>query len=86
MRNAAQELRGLLAASVLFGLAHPITPAYAVLAAMIGVYLGWLWLAFDKNLLVPITAHALYDFLALIYLVRTRGRRPDPTPSHPLEP
>lgn len=77
---------GLLAASVLFGLAHPITPAYAVLAAMIGVYLGWLWLAFDKNLLVPITAHALYDFLALIYLVRTRGRRPDPTPSHPLEP
>jgi uncharacterized protein len=65
---------GLLVAAVLFGLLHPITPTYAILAGLIGLYLGWLWLACD-NLLVPITAHGVYDFLALVYLTRT--------PKHP---
>jgi membrane protease YdiL (CAAX protease family) len=59
----------LAAASVLFGLLHPITPTYAVLAALIGAYLGGVWLA-SGNLLVPIVAHALYDFIALAYLLR----------------
>jgi membrane protease YdiL (CAAX protease family) len=59
----------LAVASVLFGLAHPITPTYAVLAALIGAYLGWLMMATD-NLLVPMVAHAAYDFAALVYLVR----------------
>jgi len=35
---------GLLVASVLFGLAHMITATYAVVAALIGAYLGWLLL------------------------------------------
>jgi hypothetical protein len=56
-------------ASLLFGLVHPITTTYAVLAALIGLYLGALWLA-TGNLLVPIVTHALYDFGALLYLVR----------------
>jgi hypothetical protein len=56
-------------ASVLFGLAHPITRTYAVLAGLIGVYLGWLFLA-SGNLLVPIVTHAAYDFAALVYLLR----------------
>jgi membrane protease YdiL (CAAX protease family) len=63
---------GIVVASLLFGLAHIITPTYAVLAALIGVYLGWVWIAAD-NLLAPIVAHALYDFAALVYL--TRGAR-----------
>jgi hypothetical protein len=58
----------LAAASVLFGLAHLITPTYAVLAGLIGAYLGWLWLATD-NLLVPIVTHGAYDFVALVYLL-----------------
>jgi membrane protease YdiL (CAAX protease family) len=58
----------LALASLLFGLAHPITLAYAVLAGLIGVYLGWLLLATD-NLLVPIVTHAAYDFAALLYLI-----------------
>jgi membrane protease YdiL (CAAX protease family) len=62
---------GLAVASILFGLAHLITPAYGLLAGLIGLYLGWLWIA-TGNLLVPITAHAAYDFLALVYLVRIR--------------
>jgi membrane protease YdiL (CAAX protease family) len=60
---------GLAAASLLFGLLHPITPAYAVLAALIGAYLGALWMA-DGNLLSVMDAHALYDFLALLILLR----------------
>jgi membrane protease YdiL (CAAX protease family) len=60
---------GLIAASVVFGLLHSITPTYAVLAALLGAYLGVCWLATD-NLLVPIVAHALYDFVALVYLAR----------------
>ena len=67
---------GLAAASVLFGLAHFITPTYAVLAGLMGVYLGWLWMA-TGNLLVPIVCHAIYDFIALVYLAKVRPRRLD---------
>ena len=56
-------------ASVLFGLAHLITVTYAVVAAGIGAYLGVLWLL-SGNLLIPITAHAAYDFVALVYFLR----------------
>ena len=65
---------GLLMAAVLFGLLHPITPTYAVLAGSIGLYLGWLWLACG-NLLAPIVAHGTYDFVALLYLVKVREGR-----------
>ena len=65
---------GWALASVLFGIAHSISAAYAVLATAIGFYLGGLWIA-TGNLLVPVIAHAVYDFLALVYLVRVRGRR-----------
>ncbi len=60
---------GLLLASALFGLAHCVTPTYAVLAALIGVYLGGLWL-FTGNLLVVVVTHALYDLVILILLRR----------------
>ncbi len=62
---------GLAAAAFLFGLMHRITLAYALLAGLIGFYLGGIWLATD-NLLVPITAHAVYDFMVLVYLTRIR--------------
>ena len=64
----------LVGVNVLFGLLHWITPFYAVLAGLIGVYLGWLWIA-TGNLLVPIAAHAVYDFLALVYLAKIRPAR-----------
>jgi uncharacterized protein len=66
-------LIGLLAAGCLFGLVHSITPTYALLAAMIGIYLGAVWLACD-NLLGPIIAHGLYDFLVLLYLLTHPSR------------
>jgi membrane protease YdiL (CAAX protease family) len=54
-------------AGMLFGLLHLITPTYAALAGLIGVYLGWLMMA-SENLLLPIAVHILYDFLALTYV------------------
>src|SRR5262249_49061237 len=60
---------GLAAASVLFGLVHPFTPGDVVLAGLMGAYLGEVWLL-SGNLLVPVVAHALYDFLLLIVLVK----------------
>ena len=61
----------LVVASLLFGIMHAVTPAYALLATAIGLFLGWLWIE-TGNLLVPITTHAVYDFLALVYMVRLR--------------
>ncbi|HTM53580.1 MAG TPA: CPBP family intramembrane glutamic endopeptidase [Pirellulales bacterium] len=69
MRVSGSPIPGLVFASALFGLAHAITSTYAILAGLIGAYLGWLWLATD-NLLVPAVAHAAYDFVALMYLLR----------------
>jgi uncharacterized protein len=63
----------LLLAAVLFGLLHLITPTYGILAGLVGLYLGWLWLL-SGNLLTPIVAHAAYDFLALVYLAKVKGR------------
>jgi uncharacterized protein len=59
----------LLLASVAFGLAHFVTPLYALLAGLASVYLGALFWA-RGDLLAPIVAHALYDAVALMYLVR----------------
>jgi len=64
---------GLILASVAFGLAHFVNRTYAVVATLIGLYLGWLYLV-SGNLLVPVIAHALYDFVALIVLLR-EGKR-----------
>ncbi len=65
---------GLAAAAILFGAVHAITPAYAILAGLIGLYLGGLWIL-TGNLLAPISTHAVYDFLALAYLIKMR--KPD---------
>lgn len=64
---------GLAVAALLFAAVHMVTPTYALLAGIIGLYLGWIWIV-TGNLLVPITIHAAYDFLALVYLVKIRRR------------
>ena len=60
----------VIVASLAFGLAHPISKTYVATAGVIGIYLGWLLVA-TGNLLVPIIAHGLYDFVALVYLTRS---------------
>jgi membrane protease YdiL (CAAX protease family) len=66
---------GLAGASLAFGLCHYLSTTYFLVTTLIGVYLGALFVWTD-NLLAPITAHALYDFVALIYLVRYHGPAP----------
>jgi membrane protease YdiL (CAAX protease family) len=62
---------GLVASNVIFGLVHAVTPLYAVLAGLVGIYLG-LSLDYEgqRNLLIPIIIHSLYDFLAFVMLMR----------------
>ena len=64
----------LLVASALFGLGHPLTPTYAAIAALLGLYLGGLLMVSD-NLLPAILVHAGYDLGALLYLIRTNHLR-----------
>jgi membrane protease YdiL (CAAX protease family) len=55
-------------AGAVFGLLHPVSAAYVVLAGLLGAYLGLVWLA-TGNLLAVIVAHATYDFVALLALL-----------------
>jgi len=64
---------GVIVASLLFGILHSITFAYAVLASIMGAYLGCVWLYAEHNLLTVIIAHALYDFVVLLWLLRGPG-------------
>jgi hypothetical protein len=75
MQTGLEPVVGLPAAivltSVVFGLAHYLSLTYAAYAALVSVYLGVL-LVYTDNLLVPVLAHAVYDFIALVYLTRMR--------------
>lgn len=67
---------GLIGSNILFGLAHAVTPLYALLAASVGLYLGWsLDYGGDRNLWTPIIIHGLYDFLAFMALIRAYRAR-----------
>jgi membrane protease YdiL (CAAX protease family) len=62
---------GLGIASLLFGLLHPISIVYMVIAALLGLYLGAVRIV-GGNLLMVMVTHALFDFFALAYLIRIR--------------
>jgi membrane protease YdiL (CAAX protease family) len=65
----------LALAGIVFGVAHWVSTAYAVIAGVVGLYLGSLYLL-TQNLLAPIATHALYDFVALIVLARLKPAPP----------
>ncbi len=60
---------GVVASNVVFGLLHMRTVLYAVIAGLVGAYLGVVYLVTD-NLLTPIVTHMLYDAVALEYTRR----------------
>ena len=64
----------ILIVGIIFGVCHWITPLYFLLATITGIYLGWLYWA-TGSLVAPVLAHALYDFIALVVIVR---RQADP--------
>ena len=65
-------LAGLIAANLIFGLLHALTPSYAAAATAFGFYLSWLagGGVGEPNLLRPIVAHAAYDYVAFLLVVR----------------
>lgn len=66
---------GLVLTAVLFGLMHPITRLYILLALIIGLWLGLLWI-WSGSLVAPVVAHALYDWVALRVCVRRARAAP----------
>jgi membrane protease YdiL (CAAX protease family) len=63
----------LLAASAVFGICHWLSAFYAFLAMLIGTYLGAI-VMHGGGLTMAMTAHAVYDFVALLYLTRWSRR------------
>lgn len=62
---------GLLLSNLIFALVHAVTALYALLAMLMGIYLGLsLDYGGERNLLIPITVHALYDFVAFVVILR----------------
>lgn len=61
----------LVISAVLFGLCHWLNATYALLAMLAGAYFGLIFLR-TGSLWTPIVAHAAYDLLALVYLIRPK--------------
>jgi membrane protease YdiL (CAAX protease family) len=77
------RVEGVVLVNLLFGLCHAITPLYVVLASAVGFYLSWLLDALgERNLLVPVVTHGLYDYWAFLVVVRT-WRKTEVAPSEP---
>jgi hypothetical protein len=71
LENATGMTTGLFISNILFALAHAVTPLYALLALLMGLYLGMsLDYGGERNLLTPIIIHGLYDFVAFIVILR----------------
>ena len=66
-RGVIQVKLGIIGASIIFGLLHFITPAYCIIATIMGFYLGFLF-QYYESILIPIQLHFVYDLGALIYL------------------
>lgn len=66
---------GLLISNLFFGLVHYISLTYAIVAGLIGIYLGFFMdIGGERNLLTPILIHGLYDFLGFLVVVRAINR------------
>jgi membrane protease YdiL (CAAX protease family) len=65
---------GLLVASLVFGAAHALSKLYFTLATLIGLCFGWVAWRYN-DLVAPMVAHSVYDFVALMYISRTRRLR-----------
>jgi CAAX protease family protein len=72
LTRAVPAWLALIMASAAFGMVHFASRAYAVVAGVIGIYLGALFLV-QGSLLAPIITHTLYDFVALLYVARRRA-------------
>ena len=76
MTRSIGPLASVLAAGAVFGLLHAVSTDYVVIAGLLGVYLGFVWLE-TGNLLTVIVAHAVYDFVGLTTILRDLRDPPD---------
>ena len=60
---------GILITSIVFGFLHYLSTAYAVYAFLTSMYLGIIYLI-TGNVFIVMAIHAVYDFIALMYLVK----------------
>lgn len=60
----------VIVTNLVFGACHALSIAYFVLATLAGLYLSWVAGTEQPNLVPAIIAHAAYDFVALIVIVR----------------
>ena len=74
-RGVLQREVGIVAASAIFGLLHPLGIAYVLWAATAGAGLGALFVL-TGSLAAPVAAHGIYNLLALVYL-RRRSNPPE---------
>ena len=72
-RGVLQPEFGIVAASIIFGLIHCISPAYVIVTTLMGFYIGALFLI-SGSLMVPVQVHFIYDLAALVYLRYFVGR------------
>lgn len=71
LENLTGVTAGLVLSNVVFALVHAVTPLYALLAMLMGLYLGVsLDYGGERNLLTPVVIHGLYDFIAFIVILR----------------
>ena len=66
-RGVLQAEIGIIGASLLFGLLHPLNVSYVIWATSVGCAFGLLYQA-TGSLLPPMLAHGSYNFAALVYL------------------
>ena len=66
-RGVIQAKLGIIAASIIFGLIHAVSPAYVIAATIMGLYIGAAY-QMSGSLLVPVQIHFVYDLAALIYI------------------
>ena len=66
-RGALQAEIGIIGASLVFGLLHPLNVSYVIWAASVGFAFGLLYQA-TGSLLPPMIAHGAYNLAALVYL------------------
>lgn len=66
-RGVLQTKFGIVAASLIFGLVHFVSPSYVLAASAMGFYIGVVF-RISGHLLMPMQLHFIYDLGALIYI------------------
>ena len=66
---------GVTLAAIVFGLLHAVSRAYFVVATLMGLYLGAIY-QLTGNLMIVSLVHALYDWIAIEYVLHRLRRAP----------